>query len=118
MKIFAHAIATADEIALELFSPYPVGISDSNVMMILFSSRSFFETIFSIVLLIRRELRLLFSDCITMPFPGKVSAITSTFSAIPTVAPFWVAIAFTSDIAPCMVALAFAIKILLTVLFS
>jgi hypothetical protein len=62
LKIFAHAIAIAVDIALELFSPYPVGISESRVIEILFCSRSFLETIFSTVLLINRELRLLFSD--------------------------------------------------------
>ena len=62
LKILEHARATADEIALELFSPYPVGISEFRVTSILFSSSSFFERIFSIVLLINLELRFLFSD--------------------------------------------------------
>ena len=88
LNIFAHASATADEIALELFRPYPVGISDSNVIVILFDSKSFFEIIFSIVLLINRELRLLFSDLRTIPLPGLVSTSAITFSSIPTVAPF------------------------------
>ena len=82
-KIFAHARAIAEEMALELFNPYPVGISESNVIEILFCSKSFFETIFSTVLLIRRELRLLFSDWIKIPFPGLVSTVASTFNAIP-----------------------------------
>jgi hypothetical protein len=30
LNIFAHANAIADEIALELFSPYPVGISEES----------------------------------------------------------------------------------------
>jgi len=34
LNIFAHASATADEIALELFSPNPVGISESSVIVI------------------------------------------------------------------------------------
>ena len=59
LNIFAHANAIADDIALELFNPYPVGISESIVINILFFSRYFFDTIFSIVLLISRELRLL-----------------------------------------------------------
>ena len=31
---FAHANATAEDIALELFNPYPVGISDSKFILI------------------------------------------------------------------------------------
>src|SRR3972149_8056563 len=118
LKILEHARATADEIALELFSPYPVGISESRVTSILFSSSSFFVRIFSIVLLINLELRLLFSDMMLIPFPGLVSIVASTFNSMPNVAPFLVAIAFTSDIAPCTVAFAFAITLLLAMLFS
>ena len=62
LNIFAHARATAEDIALELFNPYPVGISDSKLIVILFCSNSFFVKIFSTVLLISRELRVLFLD--------------------------------------------------------
>ncbi len=69
LNIFAHASATADEMALELFSPYPVGISESSVITISFCSKSFFETIFSTVLLIKLELMHLFLDSCIIPFP-------------------------------------------------
>ena len=118
MNIFAHASATADEMALELLSPYPVGISESSVIVILFCPKSFFETIFSTVLLIRRELRLLFLDLSIIPFPELASTVASTFNAIPKVAPFLIAIAFTREIAPCTVAFALTIKIHPAMLFS
>jgi hypothetical protein len=79
LKIFAHANTIAVEIALELLSPYPVGISESSVIVILFLSKSFFEITFSTVLLINRELRLLFLDCIVIPLPGLDSTVASTF---------------------------------------
>ena len=53
-----------------------------------------------------------------IPFPSDVSTIASTFNDIPNVAPFLLAMALTMDTAPCTVALTFAIKILLTMLFS
>ena len=46
LNIFAHAKATADEIALELFNPYPVGISDSNETRIFVFASSFFGITF------------------------------------------------------------------------
>ena len=36
LNIFAHANATTDDIALELFNPSPVGISEVNLIVILF----------------------------------------------------------------------------------
>src|SRR3990167_10358584 len=53
-----------------------------------------------------------------IPFPKLVSIIASTCNSMPRVATFWVAIAFTNDIAPCTVAFAFAITLLLAMLFS
>ena len=53
-----------------------------------------------------------------IPLPSVVSTIASTFSDIPNVAPFLLAMALTIETAPCTVAFAFAIKILLTMLFS
>ena len=115
---FAHVIATAVEIALELFSPYPVGISESNETFNFVLDSSFFGTIFSITLLIKRELIDLFSTSIITPFPYEVSISTLTFFDIPSAAPLPVAIAFTIEIAPCIVALAIAIKLLRVMLFS
>ena len=97
---FAAANATADEIALELFSPYPVGISEFNNSLNFVFESCFFETIFSIVVVIRRELAFLLSDSKDIPEPSDDSIVTSTFGLIPIVAPFPVAIAFTIEMAP------------------
>ena len=43
---FAHDNTTAEEIALELFNPYPVGISDLKSNSILFFLKSFLESYF------------------------------------------------------------------------
>ena len=53
-----------------------------------------------------------------IPFPSDVSTVASTFNEIPNVAPFLFAIALTIETAPWIVAFAFAIKILLAMLFS
>ena len=118
MNNFAHANATADDIALELFNPYPVGISDFNEILIFVLSRSFFGTIFSTTLFINRELRFFVSDSIMIPFPCNVSTSVSTLGDMPSVAPFPVAIALTMEIAPCRLAFAIGIKILQAMLFS
>src|SRR2546421_10007579 len=116
---FAHASETTDEMALELFNPYPEGISDLISTVILFFSRSVFGMAFSITALIRRELRLdsLFSKY--SPTPGVTSILASTSSEIPRVEPLPVAIAFTMETAPCMTAFAAGIfKISPTMLAS
>ena len=64
MNAFAHASITADEIALELFNPYPVGMFDSKFNSIRVLSKTFFGIIFSINLFIKRELIVLFSEVI------------------------------------------------------
>ena len=61
-KAFAHDSTTADEIALELFNPYPVGMFDLKSSSSLVLSKIFFGIIFSINLFIKRELIVLFSD--------------------------------------------------------
>ena len=111
-------MATAVEIALELFNPYPVGTSESNEIFNFVLDSSFFETIFSMTLLIKRELIDLFSTSITIPFPCEVSISTLIFFEIPSAAPLPVAIAFTIEIALWIVALATAIKLLQVTFFS
>src|SRR5579864_9208070 len=110
LNIFAHASDITDEIALELLSPYPEGISDLTKIVILVFSSSDFGTDVSTTFRINRELRFdsLFSNII--PFPGWVSTVASMPSDISSVAPLPVAMAFTIDTAPCMLAFTFIIK--------
>ncbi len=86
--------------ALELFRPYPVGISDLRMISILFFSRSFFGTDSSTTRLISLELMFWLSTSMRTPLPSDVLTSASTLDEIPSVAPFPVAIALTIDIAP------------------
>ena len=66
----------------------------------------------------RRELSCLFFDSIIIPLPSEASISTLTFFEIPRAAPLPVAIAFTIEIAPLMVALTTLIKLLQIILVS
>ena len=110
MNNFAQQSATTVDIALELLRPYPVGISDSKTTCNFTFCSCFFETIFSIVFLISFELMFSFSDSKIIPVPGDLSISTSTFGLMPRVEPLPVAIAFTIDTAPWILAFTTVIK--------
>ena len=79
--------------ALELFRPNPVGISESSDSRILLEASASSGTTLLTVLLTSRELMFLLSDFSAMPRPGPASAVTLTSRPMPRVAPFFVAIA-------------------------